>query len=101
MRLLKDRPKDIKKGESVVYWMRLEDLRCQLLPPLCNIRADSMGTVEDNTAFARAGEKAKELKIPLIVLFVLSPGDYKWHDRSGMKIDFTLRNLKWLKVRHL
>jgi len=31
-------------------------------------------------------------------LFVLSPGDYKWHDRSARRIDFVLRNLRWLKV---
>ena len=46
----------------------------------------------------KASECAKKLGIPLVALFVLSPGDYKWHDRSSKKIDFILRNLKYLKV---
>jgi len=54
--------------------------------------------VEDNTAFAAASKKAKEFGVPLLVLFVISIGDYKMHDRSTRKIDFTLRNLRWLKV---
>ncbi|TYJ55892.1 hypothetical protein B9479_003415 [Cryptococcus floricola] len=64
-------------GESVVYWMRMEDLR-----------------IEDNTALSKASEKAKELGVPLLVLAVLSPGDYNWHDRSPRRIDFMLRNLR-------
>jgi deoxyribodipyrimidine photo-lyase len=55
-------------------------------------------TVEDNTALAHASAKAKELDIPLAVLFVLSPGDYKIHDRSTRRIDFVLRNLRNLAV---
>lgn len=57
--------------------------------------------VEDNTALALASAKAEELGLPLVWLFVLSPGDYKWHDRSTKKIDFMLRNLRVLKVRSL
>ena len=54
--------------------------------------------MEDNTALRRASEKAKELGVPLVALFVLSPGDYKIHDRSAKRIDFILRTLRWLKV---
>jgi deoxyribodipyrimidine photo-lyase len=55
-------------------------------------------SVEDNTALSAAAEKAKELGVPLIALFVISPGDYKMHDRGANRIDFMLRNLRWLKV---
>ncbi|ORX40843.1 DNA photolyase, FAD-binding/Cryptochrome [Kockovaella imperatae] len=82
MRLVSESEKDVQKGDSVVYWMRMEDVR-----------------IEDNTAFALAGKKAEELGVPLIVLYVLSPGDYTWHDRSSKKIDFILRNLRWLKPK--
>jgi len=47
---------------------------------------------------SRASKLAKELSLPLVTLFVLSPGDYKWHDRSSKRIDFMLRNLRYLKV---
>lgn len=56
-------------------------------------------TVDDNTALARASAKAKALEVPLVVLFVLSPGDYKIHDRSTRRIDFILRNLRSVSVR--
>jgi deoxyribodipyrimidine photo-lyase len=54
--------------------------------------------VEDNTALSKASKLAKELSLPLVALFVLSPGDYKWHDRSSKRIDFMLRNLRYLKA---
>lgn len=57
--------------------------------------------VEDNTALAQASQKAQELGLPLVWLFVLSPGDYKMHDRSPKRIDFMLRNLRYLRVRPL
>lgn len=53
--------------------------------------------MEDNTALAAASAKAKCLGVPLIWLVVLSPGDYKWHDRAPRRIDFLLRNLRYLK----
>ncbi|KAG8745769.1 hypothetical protein FRC10_007030 [Ceratobasidium sp. 414] len=67
-------------GDSVVYWMRMEDMR-----------------VEDNRALSAASSMAKELGVPLLVLFMLSPGDYISHDRSPRRIDFCLRNLVLLK----
>jgi deoxyribodipyrimidine photo-lyase len=33
-----------------------------------------------------------------VVLFILSPEDYHAHDRSPRRIDFTLRNLRIIKV---
>ncbi|PPQ99040.1 hypothetical protein CVT24_003600 [Panaeolus cyanescens] len=71
-------------GRSVVYWMRMADLR---------------GEVRDNRALARASEKAVQDNVPLIVLFVIVPQDYVAHDRSARRIDFTLRNLRSLKER--
>jgi len=54
--------------------------------------------VVDNRALAAASEQAVQNKIPLIVLFLLSPQDYVAHDRSKRKIDFVLRNLSEIKV---
>ncbi|CAL1700848.1 unnamed protein product [Somion occarium] len=68
------------KGEAVVYWMRMEDLR-----------------IHDNRAFSLASAQAVKDNAPLLVLFVLSPQDYIAHDRSARRIDFTLRNLRVMK----
>ncbi|KAG1731169.1 DNA photolyase, FAD-binding/Cryptochrome [Suillus occidentalis] len=68
------------KGQSVVYWMRMGDLR-----------------ISDNKALALASAQAVEEKIPLVVLHVLSPQDYIAHDRSKIRIDFVLRNLSRMK----
>src|SRR5258708_38068066 len=54
--------------------------------------------VEDNRALTLASQYAQTHSIPLVVLFVISPGDYESHDRSPRRIDFMLRNLKILKV---
>ncbi|KAJ2930231.1 hypothetical protein H1R20_g6905, partial [Candolleomyces eurysporus] len=70
--------KNPDKGDCVVYWMRMHDLR-------------------NNRAFSNACEQARRDKIPVIVLFVFSPQDYIAHDRGARKIDFTLRNLAILK----
>ncbi|WVR08725.1 hypothetical protein IAU60_005783 [Kwoniella sp. DSM 27419] len=80
MRLLEKGQKEVEKGDSVVYWMRMEDVR-------------------NNTALYRASQCAQELGLPLIALFVISPGDYKMHDRSPKRIDFILRNLRNLKPK--
>ncbi|KAL5530213.1 PHR1_2 [Sanghuangporus sanghuang] len=78
---VKGRKSDPRKGESVVYWMRMEDLR-----------------VADNRALSRASEQAQKDGIPLLVLFVISPQDYEAHDRGPRRIGFMLRNLKMLKA---
>ncbi|KAG1755580.1 DNA photolyase, FAD-binding/Cryptochrome [Suillus lakei] len=68
------------KGQSIVYWMRMGDLR-----------------ISDNKALALASAQALEDQIPLVVLHVLSPQDYIAHDRSKTRIDFVLRNLSLMK----
>ncbi|KIK42534.1 hypothetical protein CY34DRAFT_23937 [Suillus luteus UH-Slu-Lm8-n1] len=68
------------KGQSIVYWMRMGDLR-----------------ISDNKALALASAQAVEDQIPLVVLHVLSPQDYMAHDRSKTRIDFVLRNLSRVK----
>ncbi|KAH0839897.1 DNA photolyase, FAD-binding/Cryptochrome [Lanmaoa asiatica] len=67
-------------GKSIIYWMRMGDLR-----------------IVDNRALAAASKQAVQNKIPLIVLFLLSPEDYIAHDRSKRRIDFVLRNLSEIK----
>lgn len=57
--------------------------------------------VFDNRAASFASEQAQEDGVPLIVLFVISPQDYKAHDRGSRRIDFMLRNLKVVKVSSL
>ncbi|WVO17357.1 hypothetical protein L204_105049 [Cryptococcus depauperatus] len=84
-RLLESQDKEDKKieaGDSVVYWMRMEDMR-----------------VEDNTALYKASEAAEKFNIPLVVLFVISPNDYDWHDRSARRIDFMLRNARIVQIK--
>ncbi|KAF7301780.1 Deoxyribodipyrimidine photo-lyase [Mycena indigotica] len=77
-RLVKMEPsKSPRTGESVVYWMRMGDLR-----------------VSDNRALSLASKHAKREGVPLIVIFVFSPQDYIAHDRGARRIDFTLRNLR-------
>ncbi|TFK29384.1 Cryptochrome/photolyase FAD-binding domain-containing protein [Coprinopsis marcescibilis] len=70
------------QGDCVVYWMRMSDMR-----------------VTDNRALSQASEQACRHNIPLVVLFIVSPQDYKAHDRSARKIDFALRNLSSVKTR--
>jgi deoxyribodipyrimidine photo-lyase len=67
-------------GKCVVYWMRMVDMR-----------------IKDNRALAKASEAAKQSKIPLVGLFIISPQDYFAHDRGARKIDFVLRNLQHLQ----
>ncbi|KAF8076516.1 FAD binding domain of DNA photolyase-domain-containing protein [Lyophyllum atratum] len=78
---MKGSVKDSLKGESIVYWMRMGDLR-----------------VSDNRALSLASQQAHKEGIPVVVLFALSPQDYIAHDRSARRIDFTLRNLSKLKA---
>lgn len=72
-----------EKGGNVVYWMNMRDLR-----------------IEDNRALAKASELVQAHKGGhLIVLHILSPQDYRAHDRSPRRIDFTLRNLRELQQK--
>ncbi|KII95059.1 hypothetical protein PLICRDRAFT_48029 [Plicaturopsis crispa FD-325 SS-3] len=68
------------KGDCVVYWMRMGDLR-----------------VSNNRALYEASQQARKDEIPLIVVKVLSPQDWVAHDRSARRIDFVLRNLASVK----
>ncbi|KAJ3854237.1 DNA photolyase, FAD-binding/Cryptochrome [Lentinula lateritia] len=77
---VKNQSKTVKNGNAVVYWMRMADLR-----------------ISDNHALSLASARAKKQEIPLIVLFVISPQDYKAHDRGPRRIDFTLRNLAMIR----
>ncbi|EEB99062.1 hypothetical protein MPER_01320, partial [Moniliophthora perniciosa FA553] len=80
LQAVKDGVKNPNKGECVVYWMRMADLR-----------------ISDNRALSLASAQAKEENIPLVVIFVISPQDYIAHDRGARRIDFTLRNLFCVK----
>ncbi|BGP20016.1 DNA photolyase phr1 [Rhodosporidiobolus nylandii] len=71
-----------KKDGVVVYWMRNKDLR-----------------LTDNTALSYASDLAQSLSLPLMVLHVFSPSDYKSHDRSPRRIDFQLRQLAYLQQK--
>ncbi|KAI1795162.1 DNA photolyase, FAD-binding/Cryptochrome [Ganoderma leucocontextum] len=70
------------KGECVVYWMRMEDLR-----------------IRDNRAIAQASAQAQGDGVPLIALHILSPQDYVAHDRGARRIDFVLRNLQIIRSK--
>jgi deoxyribodipyrimidine photo-lyase len=85
------------KGDCVVYWMRMADLRSMsnLFPHALH---SLISVVSDNRALFMASEQAKRESIPLIVLFAISPQDYIAHDRSARRIDFTLRNLAIIKA---
>ncbi|KZT26858.1 hypothetical protein NEOLEDRAFT_1177049 [Neolentinus lepideus HHB14362 ss-1] len=82
LQAVKDGVKNPGKGEAVVYWMRMEDLRT------C-----------DNRALSRASAQAQKDGIPLVLIFTVSPQDYVAHDRSPRRIDFTLRNLADIKAQ--
>lgn len=73
--------KQHEKGGSVVFWMRMKDLR-----------------LKDNKALSLASQAAKKLNKHLIILHVISPGDYEAHDRAPVRIDFVLRNLTLLQA---
>ncbi|KAG9317430.1 DNA photolyase [Chiua virens] len=77
---MRDVIRDPQPGKSIVYWMRMGDLR-----------------IVDNRALAAASQQATKEKIPLIVLFLFSPQDYIAHDRSKRRVDFVLRNLSKIK----
>lgn len=76
---------DSGDGKNVVYWMRMHDLR-----------------IHDNRALAHASSLAEERRNKgkggnLIALFVITPADYRAHDRGARRIDFVLRTLASLK----
>lgn len=91
----------VGRGEAVVYWMRMQDMRGTSVFPLSLAAVVNFSVVlivVDNHALSLAANQAAHTGLPLVVLFVLTPGDYKAHDRSPRRIDFCLRNLRLLKV---
>ncbi|RDX55540.1 hypothetical protein OH76DRAFT_748996 [Lentinus brumalis] len=91
--------KNVVKGDCVVYWMRMEDLR-SASPSYRWLGTGSLmhRAVRDNRALAQASAQAQLSGVPLVVLHVLSPQDYTAHDRSARRIDFTLRNLQVIRT---
>ena len=53
--------------------------------------------IYDNRAMSHASQTARAANKTLIVLHVVSPDDFKSHDRSARRIDFVLRNLECIK----
>lgn len=98
LRAVEDGVKEPAKGDSVIYWMRMGDLRSapyRSTPvPLLMLCVP----VSDNRALSLASAQAQRDHVPLVVIFIVVPQDYVAHDRSARRIDFTLRNLKLLKV---
>lgn len=85
------------RGECIMYWMRMGDLRGKALTAYFSNRFN-MPSVSDNRALSMASKQATKDGIPLVVIFALSPQDYIAHDRSARRIDFTLRNLTKVKA---
>ncbi|OAA62163.1 DNA photolyase, FAD-binding/Cryptochrome [Cordyceps fumosorosea ARSEF 2679] len=71
--------KNAANGEAVAHWFK-SDLRCA-----------------DNTSLALAAQKAKEMSVPLLCFYLLSPQDLEAHLRAPVRVDFILRTLQVLK----
>ncbi|KAM3457284.1 hypothetical protein MY5147_007042 [Beauveria neobassiana] len=71
--------KKAAQGEAVAHWFKT-DLRCA-----------------DNTSLALAAQKAKEMNVPLLCFYLVSPQDFEAHLTSPVRVDFILRTLKVLK----
>ena len=94
----KGQEEDVGRGECVVYWMRMEDMRGTPFPLALLSRSLTLGKVIDNHALSLANNHARAEGLPLVVLFVVTRGDWRAHDRSARRVDFCLRNLRHLKV---
>lgn len=75
-----DKRRSIGPGKAVVHWFK-SDLR-----------------LHDNRALHVASQLARDHKIPLIALYILSPEDFTAHLASPARVDFTLRTLKRLQT---
>lgn len=53
--------------------------------------------ISDNRALSAASSKAKELGVPLITIFIVSPQDYQAHLTSAIRVDFELRTLEIMR----
>lgn len=56
--------------------------------------------IKDNTALSHASAFAQSHDLPLVVLHIFSPSDYKAHDRSPRRIDFQIRQMKYLQEEY-
>ncbi|KAJ5670829.1 uncharacterized protein N7477_006192 [Penicillium maclennaniae] len=74
-----DKRRAIGPGKAVVHWFK-NDLR-----------------LHDNRALHAASQLARDHKIPLIGLYILSPEDWTAHSTSPARVDFTLRSLERLQ----
>jgi deoxyribodipyrimidine photo-lyase len=97
--LKEDKQGDIPRGEAVIYWMRLEDMRSLYFYSFHSAVFTDLLEVVDNRALALASRHAVTHRIPLLILFIISPQDYMAHSLSPRRIDFALRNLRILQVR--
>ena len=82
---LKKQGKPKETSGHVVYWMRMRDMR-----------------IEDNRGLAYASSLVEEHRkrnksACLIAMHIISPEDFLAHDRSPRRIDFVLRNLKYIQ----
>lgn len=66
--------------EAVVHWFK------------CDLRT------RDNKSLHLASEKAKEMGVPLIAMYVVSPQDFEAHLTAPVRVDFILRTLEVLKA---
>ncbi len=78
---LKEQGKNSKSSGNVIYWQRNKDLR-----------------ISDNRALSIASDQAVKNGGALIALHVLSPEDFRAHDRSARRVDFILRNLREMQA---
>ncbi|KAI9672342.1 MAG: hypothetical protein M1817_003364 [Caeruleum heppii] len=69
----------VKIKDAVVHWYK------------CDLRT------RDNKALHLAAQKAKEGKVPLICIYIVSPQDFQAHLTAPVRVDFILRTLEVLK----
>ncbi|SMQ44938.1 unnamed protein product [Zymoseptoria tritici ST99CH_3D7] len=70
----------ITGGRAVLHWFK-RDLR-----------------IDDNRALQAASQKAAELGVPLLSIFIVSPPDYEAHSTAPVRVDLELRTLEVLKA---
>lgn len=69
----------VKAGDAVVHWFK------------CDLRT------KDNRALNLASQKAKELGVPLITMYIVSPQDFDAHLTAPVRVDFIMRTLEVLR----
>lgn len=74
-----DERKQTEVKDAVVHWFKM-DLRHT-----------------DNKSLALASEKAREARVPLICMYIVSPQDFEAHLTAPVRVDFTLRTLEVLQ----